>query len=325
MIGFRCTNCEQPVHEDQAGEHGWLRTATGASACAEGGTAAYPDPELLYADAVAALDARYELVYVDYRETLREAQVQVLLAGENPWESKEFSWLWESESDNRAQGGDYVLENLLAGDERDLLEATSRSPGCSLLDELLAEIYERDESDIVGELLRHTGSLLFRYDLDHEVAPYPWLEEESELHRRAREIAEVLGVDFVDNYPKLSSLVTEASYGGQLFAYFYGSVEEALALADPNDPYAKRVTAEPMPELAEPTTVTFARKAHIVVLDRLNGSGSEIELESVTVPWRKRAVAVDHGPYSWDGICGLHKPAYSTEITYHYDKEQAHA
>lgn len=258
-------------------------------------TEARPDVERLYSDAVDALDEHYRFDYIDQGDELTDKQLQMLLDGEELYEDDHFD---EWESDRRHLDTQYVIDDLLSPEQRDLLDGR--------IEDLRQEIYDRDTGDLGQQLLHATGCKLVRFDLEHTVDPYPWNAEQEELNERAEGIAEALHLDpTTEQRELLHNLVVEASYGGRLYAFCYLDGEEALKLATGGG--------------EQPETVTFT-PARIVVLDHLNGSGSEIELDSITVPWSPQRVTLDARGigfgYSWDEVCGLHKPYYRCEFSF---------
>jgi hypothetical protein len=110
------------------------------------------EQEMNAQEAIAQLDEKYSLCFVDYDERLTGEQVEHLVAGdtEKLWESLDE---WEMES--RWYGVKYVIDNTFTDEEWDSLSSEDQ-------DEVRYAIEERDESDWVTELISHTSNPLLR-------------------------------------------------------------------------------------------------------------------------------------------------------------------
>ena len=315
-LAIRCFHCGEDIRSTSDPLFPWVHEHSGNAFCDVFGpqdavvrvgeperTEARPDVERLYSDAVAALDEHYCFDYIDRDDELTNNQLQILLDGKYLDDEDDYFDEWVSE--RRYLDSQHVLDDMLSPQQRDLLDER--------IEDLRQEVYDRDTGDLGQQLLHATGCKLVRFDLEHTVDPYPWNAEQEELDARAAGIAEALHLEPTPEQRNLlQDLVTEASYGGTLYAFCYLDGEEALRLATGGD--------------ERPKTVTFT-PARIVVLDHLNGSGSEIELPSITVPWSEHRVTLDARGigfgYSWDEVCGLHKPYYRCEFTFPTEVKEA--
>lgn len=255
-----------------------------------------PDPDEILGKAIAGLDRSYELVYVDYRDQLDDDQIRNALAGN--YEQVDHS-IWEFADEARRESSWQVAENLVSDDvlSEEELEVLRCSDG-DQMSELLIAIEERDSSDPMADLLRHTGSHLLRFKLDYELAPDSWNWTEDETEEAMREIAEETGLDYEANRGALSSLVANATYGGQLYVLWTGDVQEiaepVLQMAYGNDPDGSY-------------TITW-RDPTLLVLDRMNGSGMDAAITGeITRPLTIGSVEADDikgAGYSWTETTG---------------------
>jgi hypothetical protein len=290
---LRCKHCAEPV--EPAEDIGrYVHTDTDAVGCdvldITSGRAE-PDVERLLADATAALEDRYTLLYLDRSDDgLTPPQIQRLLDGTNEWESPEFSFIEEHESDMRRDAAAQVLRDLLDDQWYDLVERAAR------LDELRWEVEDRDDSGgLVALLLHASPHHLFRYDLGVDVPDYTVTSTEGDDTREV--IANAAGLDLA--HPVTAALVDElvanASYGGRLSVLWYGDPVDAVELAGP---YGSD---------GEPGTVTFT-DAHLLILDSWNGSGHTAAVPVMWAQWSPRQVSID-APctgrgYSWTDVAG---------------------
>lgn len=103
-------------------------------------------------EAIERLDKSYELVYVDYRDELSDEQVAAIVRGDidSLWESIDE---WENES--RWEGARYVIGDTFSDEEWESLTRDEQ-------EEVRVAIEERDSSDVIGQLIRHTSDPLLR-------------------------------------------------------------------------------------------------------------------------------------------------------------------
>jgi protein-tyrosine-phosphatase len=253
-------------------------------------------PRALLAQAIDALPAKLELVYVDYRDELNDEQVRALISGDN-------EALWTSldnfESEARWSGVRYALEEALPDPEdRDAL--TNDEDAYQRFRE---ECDERDESDFLADLLRNTPRKMVKYGLNYEVASGSWAMDDDEIAEEVRGIAEAAGIDLESNHATLLSLVREATYGGTL---------HVLHHTDLSDLYPR------------PTQAVFT-DPYLLVHDKLNGSGYMEQIKGeVTVAIGDESLRLDAGPYSWsDDIAGIVHSACDTPVKF-IKKENEH-
>ena len=236
--------------------------------------------------AVSRLDETYELVFVDRGDRLTDEQVQKLIAGDE--EVLDEDWL----SENKWHGVNAVLDTMLDQDARDFLDEHAA------LDQVREAIEERDTSDPVRDLMRGTGSKLFRYRLDAQAASGAWRFSDEELSSAARVLAAAAGVDFWDNCVALRELVANASYGGGLHILWRGDIKPVY------DAVCKVRWNDPAPEITLQWT-----DPELLVLDQWNGSGHTVRVRgTVRLAFDPDRLCIDtaRGPggHSWTDVVG---------------------
>ncbi len=261
------------------------------------------------ADVVAKVRAAIEgktfrQFYADYDDELRPEQVQVLLAGENPYESKEFDFLEQNVEEYIHHSAVETLKEFVTDEEWAVLEDTDEH------DDLLSEVMYADTSDPIYDMLRNTGSMLLRYDLDVPVDT-DYSSDENTLIEQASAIVNALGVTGVEEATALgqrivSDLLPEASYGERAQIIWYADVADVVKVVDQIS-HGNTATA----------AMTFAN-GYIMVYDGWNGSGHDIKVDGpFTVPFLPENIRVDAcASHSWDSIAGVVHSAYAADVTF---------
>lgn len=246
----------------------------------------------LVARAIAELPEKVQLVYVDYRDELGAEQVGYLIGGDmdSLWES-----LWPWEGDARLDGVQYLLHDILGDEDTETVMYADEGA----FDTFQEACWDRDTSDVLGDLIRNTPAAMVRYDLGHDVDAYPWTLEDDELDERARDMADAAGVDWETNRDAFRSLAIEAPYGGGLCVLHCTDLDDVQTVAHGG-------------------TVTFT-DPYLLVYDGLNGSGHCEQVKgTVVVPIVKgETMRHDAGSYSWsDDIAGVVHSAHATDAAF---------
>lgn len=121
--------------------------------------------EALLAEVRRLVPEEVRLSEVDQGSRLSDDQLEIILRGGNPWEIGDLD---EYEHNVRWQGEDYELSELR--DQLDLDDDTATAWD-DIEDDVREILRERDTSDLLGDLMRHTPALWLRYrlgDLDQE-------------------------------------------------------------------------------------------------------------------------------------------------------------
>lgn len=257
-----------------------------------------------------SLDGRtVTLTYADRDDSLRPEQVQVLLKGENPYESSEFTFLEDAESEQRHQSATEELREILSGAEYALLEEDDEA-----LDEARSLVFDADGSDLITDILKNTGPMLLRYDLGVDV----WTDYTSSDEDREQMKAEIVeALTLPEDHPvraRLDELLTDGQ-SGRLWviwsAYPEHVVDEVWPLQKP------RMVGD-----VPAATITWNRPpgdagARLLILDSLNGSGHDVPLGGpLTVPFDADNLTTDDrsGGHGWNDVAGLVRSAYEATI-----------
>lgn len=272
------------------------------------------DPDAIADVLIHRLHARRyppHLIYLDQGDTLDAEQVQVLIDGENIWESSAWQYLADNMSDEeRRRAEEFVKEELCESDEeRDVLDAD-----IDLLDQVAQEVTDADNSNWVQDFINATHNMLFRYGLDHEVEGW---DDEDGMDSERTALAAALGVDVVQHRQALDDVLNEVShYGGSVEVIWYGDPAAAIALASPESLLDPDNDYKPFPQAPTLGTVTFT-DVHLLVRNGLYGAGMDVKFPGrLTLPWVAGRVSTDTaGPgYSWTSIAGPYEPAYAADF-----------
>jgi hypothetical protein len=210
------------------------------------------------------LERKYELVMADWNDNLNEFTEEIeKVIRKQSWESlDELTWDWYLESYD--YGIDYVLEefkrNLIYN--FDITEKVAERYIEMYRDELIEEIYNRDCSTYLDDLIRHTDDLICYYHLGFDINSSC---NSSEIKYNIKEIKRALGIKIHDTTydKKLMELTINAPYGGMLVVHFMYPVKELINLGNPKEIYFEN----PM----------------VTVLDLINGSGYNMDFPGIKI------------------------------------------
>jgi hypothetical protein len=136
-------------------------------------------------------------------------------------------------------------------------------------EEIRDVLYNRDDSDVIKDLLRNTRDFAMFYDTGYEISEGSWSWDEKTVKQELKEIKKVLGIKIKDNTwdQELDMMIRQASYGGQLVIYFCESVDDFL-------------------EIDEQYNMINFRNAHVAIIDTSGGSGDHCYLggSDITLP-----------------------------------------
>jgi len=217
--------------------------------------------EITFDDIKELMDKKYYLVYIDYRSNFNgsESELQDAIRKQDwsPLDENLEEWLWESQADSV----DYILKSLR--DEIASHFEIDQSDAEDLIDqyeeELKDEIYNRDFSTPIEDMLRNTSDSVCFYDTGYYIENETWnlsnKELKEELHNVKKALKIVQKNKTYDN--ELDLMIRQASYGGNLVVYFNGDIEEMMKIGKNN-------------------TIHFKNPA-VAIIDTYNGSGDSID------------------------------------------------
>lgn len=215
-------------------------------------------------EVIALLDKTYELVYVDYRDNLDHCLDKIQAAvQEQDWapldEAIDDGWL----SDSQWNAIDYILKEL-ADEMTDAFDIEKEEAEAWIEehnDALRDEIYNRDRSDPLDDLLRNTSDPVAFYDTGVYIdEPYG----SDDVKDRLRTIKKALGLKGKAWDDDLRLMIIQASYGGRLVVYFRIPVEELMKLGEAN-------------------MVEFTSEPCVAIINTYNGSGDHCHLKDATI------------------------------------------
>lgn len=260
------------------------------------------DTEVILNCAIDRLPAKWQWFYAAYDDKLGASQVQQLFASDDG-EMSIIEDIEMNSADYRHDRMWEVVEEAVPDEEE--LEALRDDE--SMFDRLREAIWERDESDIIGELADNTR-LFLRYRLGdtpgdyNDLEPNSWNWGKREIYNAARRLAKIAGIPWKGNEDRMRELVVNATYGGELFVFWYGGVKDLID-----------ATVRHYGGYDKPQTITWTNPT-LLVLDYYNGSGHEVALEGTySRPFDPERLVVDSAGsgYGWDAVCGLSSGYYS--------------
>lgn len=167
-------------------------------------------------------------------------------------------------------------------------------------DEIIEALREKDESDPVKDLIRHTSDLHCYFDLGYHVDE-PFGAEEEEQEEEIDGICKVLKI--AKDSPmrkKIADIYYNASYGGALRIYFPAGLMTLLS----GDGWGS--------DKKDFKSIKFKGKFRVVVIDTINGSGDfedDVELD-VEYEFDRSLLGIseeDHYGFEeiWGDDCGI--------------------
>lgn len=170
-------------------------------------------------------------------------------------------------------------------------------------------IHERCNEDTIGDLLCNTNKESIYYDTGYEVEEDSWNWSEKRVMQEVRAIKRILKIKPSNtvNDDRISIMVSQASYGGQLVIYF-------------RVPFTDLITDVE----ADFNTIIF-KDATIAIINTGNGSGDSTHLEQVefTLPFNRKNLFIDRlDNYSFVyEVCGMCSDwCDGTDVTFSFNK-----
>ena len=111
-------------------------------------------------DVAALPEYRRQLVYVDYRDCFDPSQIEELLRGEWPEHTDE--WISDAQFESATELADELFKEMCSPEEFDALRHDWEHH-CDERQNLIDAFMENDTSDPYRDLMRNTGTMLFRY------------------------------------------------------------------------------------------------------------------------------------------------------------------
>lgn len=236
----------------------------------------------------------YELTYIYQGENLNGHAEEF----ESAVQSQDWShideilekWeMWEREADSM----DYIIKELINDicNEFDVEEERAKIFVNRWEDEIKGEIYTRDNSTPLKDLLRYTDDSICYYDTGLEL-DQTWNFDEKEYQKAIKDIKRVLKIKIKDSsYDKqIRELIANASYGGRLLIFFKGDIEEMMSLSDKKK-------------------VTFS-DYEVGLIDYGNGSGHNVEMRGAkfSLPLDVKNIGFDlsHRYNYTDAVCAMY-------------------
>lgn len=260
-------------------------------------------------EAIAVLEKEHphgiDLVYIDYRDSFNEMKDKLNKA----IQANDLYSICEDEnniewfSDSEYATIEEIMKDTFTDEEIDAWNEKWED-----METVKQWFYDHDTSDPIKDLMKNTGKQFFFYDTGLEIPEYPsYGNGESFLTKHAKRIANKLKVDYTKHEKTLRSLVANACYGGSLVLVFYA--EPDAFFTDRKDKDANYIKVP---------------KAHLVIMDRSNGSGDQETIdEIVALPFNRKNLWIDSeaGGYSIDSVFGFYLPSFEQTPSLHWVKK----
>ena len=226
-----------------------------------------------------------ELVYIDYRDQIEDAKQREALLQDpsNEWEALNMdSWVCDSQYESI----NYLMKEFEESFNSE--DAEIEIPD-ETKDAFQQWCFDHDNSDIVDQLLKNTGSEYMYYDtgLSFDSLDYAQ-DQDKEIEKRTKAICKKLKLDYEKNKKDISLMAGQAWYGGQLVILFENNISEFLH---------------------EAKYIKFNKDAEICLMDRGNGSGDSCGYTGeLLLRFKRENIHSDQGDngysYAYD-VCGL--------------------
>lgn len=238
---------------------------------------------------------KVSLYYVDYTDSLDEHTdvLQKCITNQNK------DYLYEKVDDWYIDGAD--IEHYLNELKSDIEQKYNIDDAEYILDEFQDEIrdalYDRDDSDIIKDLMRNTSKVIMFYDTSYEMESESWNWTEKRIKQERQRIKKHLGIPAKINTwdNQLNLMIQQASYGGNVEIYFRDDIEDYLEIDK------------------DLTKISFTNPT-IGIVNHYNGSGDQCDLNglTITLPLNPQNIFIDKEiKYSWTySIAGMCHDAY---------------
>ena len=248
--------------------------------------------DLKLEDVVKRLDKSYELVCVDYQDDLSERTREIeQVIQKQDWscldELLDNEWVWDAQADSV----DYILKEL-----KDSLRQEYEFNKNELdnwfeenIDWLRDDIYNRDTSEVLEDLLRNTPDPVCFYDTGVEIYECCDRKDVVDMIRLVKKTLKIKSKDKTYD-TVIDIMVQQASYGGKLVIYFKEDIQKLINTSDYNEIYFR----DPM----------------IAIIDTCNGSGDHTELNKYefSLPFNPENIFLDKNikySYTYE-VCGMY-------------------
>ena len=265
-------------------------------------------------EVLGCLPTHTSLYYVDYREGMdNDLQTVQECITANNWDlisEKIDDWYHDQVTDNETKYRHELRKELMSS--CNLKKKQAKEVIKLYSDQIYDEIHNRCNDNVVSDLLRNTSKESIYYDTSYEVEADSWNWNQKRILKEINAIKKVLKIPRANivNDDRLSIMIQQASYGGQLVIYFRVPYTELLSNQEQDF-----------------NTVMF-KDPNIAIINTSNGSGDSTDLEQVefTLPFNRKNLFIDkldHYSYVHE-VCGMCSDwCDSTEVTFSFNKTRA--
>jgi hypothetical protein len=242
------------------------------------------------------LPAYVGLCHVDYNDNLNHSidLLQTCMASNSL--DKLHEEMFDVYADNEAEALNEYKKELQNNIESQY--GMDEDDACRLVfetyeNEIEAKLWEKDDSDVVGDLLKNTGRFSVFIDTGLEIEDGSWAWMRSEQTAWMQKIKRRLKITASTWDRDIRAMLSEASYGGQLVVYFHDSVQNILTDSD-----------------KDWQSVTFTNPA-VAIINTGCGSGDHCHLEghTFTMAFVRENLFIDkYFKYNYvSEVCGMNQ------------------
>ncbi|GAB6013631.1 hypothetical protein, partial [Viscerimonas tarda] len=175
------------------------------------------------------------------------------------------------------------------------------------MEEIEEKLYERNNSDVVGDLLKNTGKFSVFIDTGLEIEEGSWQWTRSEQSAWLNKIKRKLKITASTWDKDIRQMLSQASYGGQLVVYFYSNTDDLITGSE-----------------KDWQSVSFTNPA-IAIIDTQGGSGDHCHLNghSFTMPFVRENLFIDsYFKYNYvNAVCGMNQDwCKDSQTAFSYEK-----
>lgn len=248
--------------------------------------------EITAEDIIALLDKSYSLIDVDYRSSFDDSLDAVAKAIRTqewyPLDEEIEDWTMNAQWDSVA----YLLDNQIKDavmSEFELEDSDAEQLIENFRDEIVSAIYDRDDSDVIGDLIRNTTDPVMFYDTGVEIYS-GCLSDKKERKEMLKDIKKALKIKLSETKwdDQIDMMIMQGD-NGLLVIYFTADIKQMMNLSDKN-------------------IVTFSNP-NVAIIDTVNGAGDNTQLmgHSFTIPFTLDNFFMDKEikySYTYE-VCGM--------------------
>lgn len=247
--------------------------------------------EITLDDIKELIPEKVTLYYVDYREGLDNMEEEIEKCIHDQTQDALFEKVDEAFQDSPSYAFEYLDKELKSDIERkyDLDEDEVNEVFEKYKDDIRDIYYDRDDNTVMEDLWRNTGNMVMCYNTGYEMECDSWAWDDKKINQEIKAMKKYLGIKDDSANNALRNIILDAGYGGELCICFSDNPKKYIELH------------------LDLKTIVFDNPM-LAVIDRMNGSGSNYEVNStIKLPFNPKNIILDSiHKYSYtNDICGM--------------------